>query len=116
MGFIALLIFSIVSQAQLSTRKLLLFGKSQADLQIQLNLLAQDSAGMAERDLIVTIVEDEYLKKNYRVLTNHFTVILVGKDGGEKLRATKSLQPEQIFKAIDSMPMRQAEMKVRKNR
>jgi hypothetical protein len=115
MSFIAILLFSILTQVQPSYRELLLFGKSQADFQIQLNLLTQDSVGMAERDLIVTIIEDEALKKNYQVQANQFTVILIGKDGGEKFRSTKPLQLKDIFKIIDSMPMRQAEMKSQKN-
>lgn len=38
-------------------------------------------------------------------------VILVGKDGGEKYRKQGIVAPQQIFDLIDSMPMRQAEMK-----
>jgi len=37
-------------------------------------------------------------------------VILVGKDGGVKMRAVR-LEPREIFSRIDSMPMRQREMR-----
>ena len=36
------------------------------------------------------------------------TVVLIGKDGGEKLRQTSLLQPERLFQVVDSMPMRRA--------
>jgi len=37
------------------------------------------------------------------------TVVLIGKDGGEKARAP-SLAPADVFETIDAMPMRQREM------
>ncbi|MBS9721932.1 DUF4174 domain-containing protein [Tianweitania sp. BSSL-BM11] len=38
-----------------------------------------------------------------------FTVILLGKDGQEKLRDSKPVSPDALFALIDSMPMRQRE-------
>ena len=92
-----------------SNRKLLLFGKGQAEYKEQVALLATDSVGMAERDLVVITPEQTDLKK-YDVPANRFVVLLIGKDGGEKFRSTKHVEVETIFKLIDSMPMRQAEM------
>ena len=43
-----------------------------------------------------------------------FTAILVGKDGGEKLRRHKPIDAAELFSTIDSMPMRQHEMKARR--
>ncbi|MEN0050651.1 MAG: DUF4174 domain-containing protein, partial [Bacteroidota bacterium] len=46
---------------------------------------------------------------------NSFTVILIGKDGGEKLRRKgKLLTRKALYQTIDVMPMRRAEMR-RKN-
>jgi hypothetical protein len=38
-------------------------------------------------------------------------VLLVGKDGGVKLKRTFEVQPEVIFSLIDGMPMRKSELK-----
>ncbi len=43
-----------------------------------------------------------------------FTFILVGKDGKEKLRRNEAVSREELFRLIDSMPMRKAEMRRRK--
>lgn len=40
-----------------------------------------------------------------------FTVILIGKDGEEKWRTQNPLNLDEVFQIIDSMPMRQSEMK-----
>lgn len=40
-----------------------------------------------------------------------FSVVLIGKDGGEKLRRTTPLPPEELFAVVDAMPMRRAEMR-----
>ncbi|GAA4308911.1 DUF4174 domain-containing protein [Pontixanthobacter gangjinensis] len=42
---------------------------------------------------------------------DNFELILIGLDGGVKLRQTEVLEPEKLFSLIDSMPMRKAEMK-----
>jgi hypothetical protein len=38
-------------------------------------------------------------------------ILLIGKDGGEKYRSTSPVAPEALFRIIDAMPMRQAEMR-----
>jgi GTPase SAR1 family protein len=49
------------------------------------------------------------LKKNYNVNDETLTVILIGKDGGEKYRRDR-LDLEEIDHVIDAMPMRRQEM------
>jgi hypothetical protein len=100
---------------QRTTRNLLLFGKGKSQFEEQLTLLKKDSSGMAERDLAVIFVEKEADYKKHNVTPNDFTLLLIGKDGGEKLRSTEPVEPEKIFKLIDSMPMRQAEIENSKN-
>jgi hypothetical protein len=41
---------------------------------------------------------------------SEFEVILVGKDGGVKLRSDEPVAAEELFALIDSMPMRRREM------
>lgn len=65
-----------------------------------------------ERDLIVLTGTDE-LRRKFHVAEGAFTVVLIGKDGGEKLRSTKPIDVEELNATIDAMPMRKSEMKER---
>ena len=53
------------------------------------------------------------LRVKFGILRDDFTVILIGKDGGIKLNRKKQTQLDDIFALIDSMPMRQEEMRQR---
>ena len=53
----------------------------------------------------------EKLRLKFRVAPGHFTVILVGKDGGVKLRRKEQVHLNEIFLLIDGMPMRREEMR-----
>ena len=53
------------------------------------------------------------LRTHYDVSDKVFAVLLVGKDGGEKLRAGADVSLGDLFARIDRMPMRQAEMRAR---
>jgi len=57
-------------------------------------------AGLVERDFVVQTVF------NGRA----FSVVLIGKDGGEKLRRDSFLSTRELFAFVDAMPMRRAEM------
>ncbi len=66
--------------------------------------------GIHDRDLII-ISMDKSLRDRFTVPDNHFTLILIGKDGGEKARQTNQVNLEKLFTLIDGMPMRRAEMR-----
>ncbi len=51
------------------------------------------------------------LRSTFHVDARRFTVILVGKDGGEKLRSNAPITIEKLDALIDAMPMRQQEMR-----
>ena len=51
------------------------------------------------------------LRKRFDVSPESFTVILVGKDGGVKLKQKSRVMLKDIFDLIDAMPMRQEEMR-----
>jgi hypothetical protein len=51
------------------------------------------------------------LRRHFKVGPGRFTVILVGKDGGVKMVREHRAELQEIFDLIDSMPMRQREMK-----
>ena len=83
----------------------------------QRRVLASWTAKGDERDLtIVEAVGDQVrgagdtapaLRRKFR-LPAGFTAILIGKDGGEKLRSTKPFPTTLLEQTIDAMPMRRA--------
>jgi len=77
------------------------------------------AAGLKERDIqvheIIGLKGNESLFKKYKASTQNFTFILLGKDGGEKIRSHEPVNLEKLYQIIDAMPMRQAEMKQRKH-
>lgn len=97
----------------------------------QTNLLTEAAAEVTERDLVLyqlypkkgispdglTIRTEEVGEwfQQFRIEKNEFTFILIGKDGGEKLRSNEVVKLEDLWALIDGMPMRQAEMRRQKN-
>jgi hypothetical protein len=67
-------------------------------------------------DRPLTRAEVYALRTRFRAGVDDFVVVLVGKDGGEKLRLTEPPSLDQVFALIDEMPMRRAEMRARTNR
>ena len=51
------------------------------------------------------------LRRKYGVERNEFHAILVGKDGGVKLKSPSPLSAARLSNVIDAMPMRQDEMR-----
>ena len=107
-------------QAQ-QDRRLLQFAYSDKDpnLITQRNWLHADSLGVVERDIWIAVFTDP---KTFRRMYEHhgaardaFTLVLIGKDGTEKLRSDKPLPARELFDFIDAMPMRQAEMRSKNN-
>lgn len=54
-------------------------------------------------------------KSKIKYTDENFKVTLVGLDGGIKMETTKLFPKEELFELIDSMPMRRAELKRKKN-
>ena len=112
-------------------RPLLIFSPHSEDPRSrqQFDLLQSGShplAGAEERDLVLydlplEMPEDGSLsakeasaaRKRFHIAPADFTVILLGKDGGEKLRDHSPVPAQKLFDLIDSMPMRQDEMRQR---
>ena len=53
----------------------------------------------------------DYLRERFSIRPGTFTVLLIGKDGGIKLRREGGVELKEIFSLIDTMPMRQREMR-----
>ncbi|RIV19361.1 DUF4174 domain-containing protein [Fibrisoma montanum] len=93
-----------------------------ADYRQQKELLADETAGLDDRDMLVidalenrlATADKTYLRDNLNVTPGNFAVLLIGKDGGVKIRQTKPLATKALFATIDGMSMRQQEMRAKK--
>jgi hypothetical protein len=137
--FIAMIAFSLVvqkgaasmdlNQFKWKNRLLFIFSPQSSDslfMDLQSEISTQSSE-IIDRDLIVfKIFENglsfmntteihsdlaQNIRKQFTVSPGLFTVILVGKDGGVKLRRNAQVNLKDIFALIDAMPMRQEEMR-----
>jgi hypothetical protein len=105
-------------------RVLILFGDAgdQKMLQ-QVELLHKQTDGLADRDMVVlqvsgasvrtlygsgSAVDAARLKREADIDGDGFQAILVGKDGGIKLRSDEVVSDVEMFDLIDRMPMRRA--------
>lgn len=110
------------------SRPLLIFAPKPDDprLEIQMRTLAEHAAEARDRDIVgialpfnnpgngmaeLSSSGAEDARRRFHVQPSDFVVILLGKDGGSKLRSTKPLSMEKLGDTIDAMPMRQEEMK-----
>ena len=55
-------------------------------------------------------INNKKIFKEYKRTKKVFEVVLIGLDGGVKLRQTKHLTSEKLFAIIDGMPMRRREI------
>lgn len=104
-------------------RVLLVFAPVDRDTSLtkQRKIVGAEQEAFRERDLrVVEIVGEtisgarDYaprLRQRYGIGDREFAAVLLGKDGGVKLRANRPLDSGQLFDTIDAMPMRQREMR-----
>ncbi|MEK6479935.1 DUF4174 domain-containing protein [Catalinimonas sp. 4WD22] len=109
-------------------RILLLFSSNQGDMfQQQAEIFDAKRTGMKERDLVLFYIKHdtveapdgkkyekkaaEQLRKQFQVADDAFSVILIGKDGTQKLKQEELLSTDKLFAIIDAMPMRKREMR-----
>ena len=92
---------------------------NQPDFKRQKSLLADALAGLAERDFrVVEVLYDQLGPSDRPLLLRKlggplpaFAAVLIGKDGGVKLRQTRPVTPQELFGLVDQMPMRRQEMR-----
>jgi hypothetical protein len=111
-------------------RPLLVFAdsESKAALSRQRAIVAAGRAGVAERNVVVVWIVGSAvaaelgprpgqsaaaLRRRFGSSPAKFRIILVGKDGGEKLTRSAPITAAQLFQVIDAMPMRRDEMRGR---
>ena len=97
-----------------NNRLLLVFAPSPEDALFleQLAELEAERTGLVERDLLVLTDTDPERSSDlrYGLEIGGFHVLLVGKDGGVKIRSSTPVGTETLFATIDAMPMRQREI------
>lgn len=112
---------------QWNDRVILIFSndKSSSELEKQVDLLQKEKVGLEERKLkIYQFAEsdfkfgfDDSWKKSTLNLKRFFDkeesfkIVLIGLDGGIKLKQNTILTPEKLFAIIDGMPMRKREIR-----
>ncbi|NTF08409.1 DUF4174 domain-containing protein [Agrobacterium rubi] len=108
-------------------RVLVVFGKTEdAKVQKQIETVREQEAELADRDMVVLHVTDDRVTPIFgsaggldaKTLTREagangkaFEAVLIGKDGGIKLRSDDVVGSVALFDLIDRMPMRQAGQK-----
>lgn len=94
-------------------------------LQAQLKRLGSNPQELLDRDLVLFLLTDELVCNTskepvdlkaetiitYYELDGFEGLVLIGKDGGLKLKEEFIVSPTKIFELIDGMPMRISEMK-----
>jgi hypothetical protein len=117
-----------LSQHLWKNRVILILSEDNSAFERQMLAFKANEKGIYERSLIVYhLKSDEYeqvmpkgdvqrstnLFKKKNQANASFELILIGLDGGIKLRQKEFLSCEKLFAIIDSMPMRSADIKNR---
>jgi hypothetical protein len=94
-------------------------GGQDPSLQQQRRIISRWRDAAAERDLaVVEIAGDQVtgasetaatLRQRFRLPADGFLALLIGKDGGTKLRQTHPISAAVLEETIDAMPMRRQE-------
>lgn len=104
-----------LSEFRWKKRPVLVFADSTEDPAFieQMALLEARKDELRERDVIVLTDTDPAARSPLRLLMRPrgFMLVLVGKDGGNKLRKPFPWSVREISRSIDKMPMRQREIR-----
>ncbi|MDF3414299.1 DUF4174 domain-containing protein [Sulfitobacter sp. M57] len=104
-----------LSEFRWKKRPVLVFADSEDDPAFieQMELLEARKEALAERDVIVLTDTDPKARAPLRLQMRPrgFMLVLMGKDGGNKLRKPFPWSVREITRSIDRMPMRQREIR-----
>ena len=83
----------------------------------QLELLEDRKEALAERDVVILTDTDPDAMSELReeLRPRGFMLVLIGKDGGVKLRKPFPWSVRELSRSIDKMPMRQQELRDRRD-
>ena len=101
-------------------RVILLFDSSSqlGEAKAQLKVLNSAQKELIERDVIVLQIprnEQVNLLQQLKITNDFSGLVLLGKDGGVKLKQRYVVETKTLFALIDAMPMRRAEMQQKFN-
>lgn len=113
---------AILNEKKNHRRVLLIYGRDDAQHYLieQQEALTEAREGVTERDLDVIVLiasevmepDRQFLMHDYKLIpSDNFAGWLIGKDGGIKETYKKPVSTKDLFKVIDSMPMRKQEVK-----
>ncbi|GAB3497537.1 hypothetical protein GCM10027341_17770 [Spirosoma knui] len=113
---------AILDEKKDHRRVLLLYGRDDAQHYIidQQEALNEERDGLADRELDVIVLvasllpepDRQFLMHDYKLNpADDFVGWLIGKDGGIKQTYKKPVDTAELFRLIDSMPMRKQETK-----
>lgn len=100
------------------SRPIVVFADSENDprFEQQIALLEAQAAALLERDVVIltdtTPSDKSDLRKKLR--PRGFMMVLIGKDGGVKLRKASPWDVREVSRVIDKMPVRQREVRERR--
>ncbi|MEM7422435.1 MAG: DUF4174 domain-containing protein [Pseudomonadota bacterium] len=94
------------------SRPILIFAdQNDPRLAEQLARFGADQHELDERNNVVIVDNEGTSALRSRFKPSSFTVVLIGKDGGEKFRSNDLVEPDTLHALIDTMPMRRREMR-----
>lgn len=99
-------------------RPVVVFADTPADPRFveQMTLLEARINDLAERDVVVIVDTDPDARSELRtkLRPRGFMMVIVGKDGGVKLRKPSPWSVREITRQIDKMPLRQEEIRLKR--
>ena len=115
-GVMAVCLMAVMASAQSPYRLIIVVGRSDDPRVIQQHAaLKHDVAALSERDALMQDITPEAARRERPELgvdaQAAFEVLLIGKDGEVKLRRAKPVAVSELTALIDTMPMRQREMR-----
>ncbi len=108
-----------------NSRPILIFAPDRYDRRLaqQMGRFSMHRREFRDRDVVVVEIGGPFMRADgqgvphapamrelYGVSESEFTIILVGKDGGEKMRVSEVTDPQVFYALIDTMPMRRQEL------
>ena len=89
----------------------MLRSKEEALQERDLLLFLSTTEGVYKPDGTKTTLSREDSQSRWNIQNDFTGLLLIGKDGGVKLKQDFIVAPQEIFDLIDGMPMRRAEMR-----
>lgn len=109
---------SDLSEFLWTNRPIVVFADTEADprFQQQIDALLQGEAEMLDRDVVVLTDTDPAAGSPLRtkLRPRGFQLVLIGKDGGVKLRKPFPWSVRELSRSIDKMPLREREIRERR--